>query len=95
MSYKITEECIACGACKSECRNGAIKAGVTYYGEDIYIIDPNRCTECAGWFKSSKCAEVCPVSCCVPNSGHKEDRQELLHKWQKLHPGKEPAEQLA
>jgi ferredoxin len=93
VAYKITEECIACGACKSECKNGAIKAGETYYGETIYIIDPDKCTECVGWFKSSKCAGVCPVECCVPDSAHKETRKALLNKWQKLHPGKEPAEQ--
>jgi ferredoxin len=93
MAYKITEECIACGACKPECKNGAIKEGETYYGEIIYVINPDRCTECAGWFKSPRCAGVCPVFCCVPDSDHKENRKALLKKWQKLHPGKEPSEQ--
>jgi ferredoxin len=93
MAYKITEECIGCGACKPECKNGAINAGETYYGEIIYIINPDRCTECAGWFKSPRCIRVCPVFCCVPDSDHKETRKALINKWQKLHPGKEPAEQ--
>ncbi len=37
MAYKITDECISCGACETECPNQAIKEG-----ETIYVIDPNR-----------------------------------------------------
>ena len=55
MAYKITEECIACGACEPECPEGAISEG-----DEIYIIDPNLCTDCGA------CAEVCPVDACVP-----------------------------
>jgi ferredoxin len=36
MAYKITEECINCGACEPECKNQAIKEGDT-----IYVIDPD------------------------------------------------------
>lgn len=49
MAHKITEECIACGACEAECPEGAISEG------DIYVIDPEKCTDCGS------CAEVCPV----------------------------------
>lgn len=55
MSYKITEDCISCGACEAECPEGAISEG-----EDIYIIDGSKCSECGS------CAEVCPVGACVP-----------------------------
>jgi len=55
MAYKITEECIACGACEPECPEGAISEG-----DEIYVIDPNLCTDCGS------CAEVCPVDACVP-----------------------------
>ncbi len=85
MAYKITEECISCGACEVACKNEAIKEG-----ETIYEIDPNKCTECVGWFESSKCVESCPVDCCVPDPAHKETRQQLLAKWQKIYPGKKP-----
>jgi len=85
MAYKITDECIACGACLPGCKNEAISEG-----ETIYIIDPNKCTECRGWFESSKCAEVCPVDCCVPDPEHKETRGQLLEKWHKLYPGETP-----
>lgn len=85
MAYKITDECISCGACEPECKNQAIKEG-----ESIYEIDPTKCTECVGWFASPKCAEVCPVDCCVSDAAHKESKEQLLEKWNKLHPGKTP-----
>jgi ferredoxin len=81
MAYKITEECINCGACEPECPNQAISAGDT-----IYVIDPTRCTECVGSFDESQCASVCPVDCCVPDQDHKETHEELEAKHKKLHP---------
>ncbi len=54
MAYKITDECIACGACQPECSAGAINEG------EKYSIDPEKCTECGS------CADVCPVNACVP-----------------------------
>ena len=85
MAYKITEECISCGACEPECKNQAIKEG-----DSLYIIDPDKCTECVGWFSSSKCAEVCPVECCVPDLDHQETKEQLMEKWKKQNPGKTP-----
>lgn len=85
MAYKITEECISCGACEPECPNTAISEG-----ETIYIIDPSKCTECVGSFDSSRCVAVCPVDACVPDPAHKESREQLLEKWKKLHPGETP-----
>jgi NAD-dependent dihydropyrimidine dehydrogenase PreA subunit len=49
MAYKITEECIACGACQPECPVDAITPG------DMYLIDPVTCIDCGS------CAAVCPV----------------------------------
>jgi ferredoxin len=80
MAYKITEECINCGACEPECPNQAISAGDT-----VYIIDPEKCTECVGSHDSSQCASVCPVDCCVPDPDKKETREELEAKHKKLH----------
>ena len=85
MAYKITDECISCGACESECKNGAIKEGDTRYE-----IDPTRCTECVGWFESQKCAEICPVDACIPDPDHEESREQLLEKWKALFPGQTP-----
>jgi ferredoxin len=85
MAYKITEDCISCGACDPECANGAISEGT-----EIFVIDPNKCTECVGNFESPKCAEVCPVDACVPDPEHAESHEELLSKWHSLHPGETP-----
>jgi ferredoxin len=85
MAYYITEECISCGACESECPNQAISEG-----DVIFIIDPNRCTECVGAHESSQCTEVCPVDACKSDPDHPETKEQLLEKWRGLHPGEEP-----
>ena len=86
MAYKITDECISCGACEPECPNEAISEG-----ETIYVIDPDKCTECVGSHEESKCVEVCPVDCCELDPEHAETKEQLLEKWRGLHPGEEPA----
>jgi ferredoxin len=58
MSLKITDECINCDVCEPECPNGAISQG-----PDVYVIDPNLCTECVGHYDTPQCIEVCPVDC--------------------------------
>ena len=86
MAYTITDECITCGACETECKNEAISEG-----EIINVIDPAKCTECVGWFESARCAEVCPVDdVCVPDPENRETKEQLLAKWRQLHPGQEP-----
>lgn len=50
MAYKISDECIACGACAAECPVEAISEG-----EDKYVIDADTCIECGA------CASTCPV----------------------------------
>ena len=85
MAYKITDECISCGACEPSCPNQAISEGQT-----IYVIDHARCTECVGSFASPRCVEVCPVDCCVTDPAQKEDHEKLLGKWRTLHPGETP-----
>jgi len=54
MALMITDECINCDVCEPECPNNAISQG-----EDIYVIDPNKCTECIGHFDTPQCREVC------------------------------------
>ena len=53
MAYKITDECIACGACIDECPVNAISEG------DIYSINADECTDC------STCADACPTGAIV------------------------------
>jgi len=50
MAYKITDKCIACGACAAECPVECIKQG-----EEKYVIDQESCIGCG------TCAGVCPV----------------------------------
>lgn len=85
MAYKITADCISCGACEPECPNAAISEG-----DSIYIINPDRCTECIGHFEASRCADVCPVEACVADPAHKESKDQLIAKFKKVNPGKEP-----
>ncbi|MFC1988877.1 YfhL family 4Fe-4S dicluster ferredoxin [Chloroflexota bacterium] len=86
MAYKITDECISCGACEPDCPNTAISEG-----ETIYVINPDKCTECVGSFDTSRCAEICPVDACVTDPDRQESREQLLEKWSGLHPGETPA----
>ncbi|MFW6150209.1 MAG: YfhL family 4Fe-4S dicluster ferredoxin [Chloroflexota bacterium] len=87
MAYMITEDCISCGACEPECPNQAISEG-----DAIFVINPDKCTECVGAYESSRCAEVCPVDACQPDPNHSETKEQLLEKWRGLHPGEEPTE---
>lgn len=50
MAHKISNDCIECGSCASECPVNAIKEG------SPYKIDASVCTDCGA------CAAVCPVS---------------------------------
>jgi ferredoxin len=86
MAYKISDDCISCGACEPECANAAISEG-----DEVYIIDPAKCTECVGNYEAPKCAEVCPVDACKPDPAHQESKEQLLNKWKRLHPGETPA----
>ena len=60
MAMKITEECIACGACEPECPVQAITEG-----DDIFVIDADACVECEGHYDAPQCLEVCPVESVV------------------------------
>lgn len=73
----ITEECIQCDVCRSECPNGAI-----YDGEEGLVIEAALCTECVGYFDESRCAAGCPTFSIVPDPEHAESREELESKFQ-------------
>ena len=54
MAYKVTDACVNCGACESECPVQAIseKNGVRW-------IDPSKCIDCGS------CAATCPTEAIV------------------------------
>ena len=85
MSIRITEHCVACGMCQPQCRNGAIKEG-----DETYVIDAKRCTECVGWYETPRCIDVCFLSACEPDPQDVESHEQLLAKFKKLHPRKTP-----
>ena len=60
MAMKITDECIACGACEDECPVNAISEG-----DEYYVIDPEVCVECEGYADEPQCAAVCPSDAIV------------------------------
>jgi ferredoxin len=79
MALIITDECINCDVCEPECPNGAI-----YQGEEIYEIDPSKCTECVGHFDEPQCQQVCPVDCIPLDPDRVESKDELMEKFLKL-----------
>lgn len=50
MAYVISDACVACGACESQCPVGAISMG-----DGKFEIDANTCINCGS------CAGQCPV----------------------------------
>lgn len=79
MALKITAECINCDVCEPECPNQAISMG-----DEHYVIDPDKCTECVGHFGEPQCVQVCPVECIPVNPERVETREQLLLKFQRL-----------
>ncbi len=79
MALIITDECINCDVCEPECPNGAISQG-----DEHYVIDPRKCTECVGHFDAPQCVQVCPVDCIPVNPDHVETREQLQAKYEVL-----------
>ena len=50
MAYKITDECISCGACEAVCPTSCISEG-----DGKYVINADECISCGS------CAGECPV----------------------------------
>jgi len=50
MAYKITDDCLSCGACVPECPIDVISEG-----EGKYVINEAECTDCGA------CVSVCPA----------------------------------
>ncbi len=50
MAYKISDDCIACGACAEGCPVEAISEG-----DGKFVIDADTCIDCGA------CADGCPV----------------------------------
>ncbi|MBO2627916.1 YfhL family 4Fe-4S dicluster ferredoxin [Shewanella algae] len=79
MALIIDDSCINCDMCEPECPNQAITMG-----EEIYEIDPTRCTECVGHYDNPTCVSVCPIDCIDKDPEHQETQDELLVKYAQL-----------
>jgi len=79
MALLINDLCIACDVCLAACPNKAISAG-----EDIFTINPDLCTECVGHHAVSQCVKVCPVRAIIPDPAHRESKDELQAKYDRL-----------
>ncbi len=79
MALLITDECINCDVCEPACPNDAISEG-----DDIYVIDPDLCTECIGHFDEPQCVVICPVDCIPKDPDHVENESDLLAKYKRI-----------
>ncbi len=79
MALLITDECINCDVCEPACPNDAISEG-----DDIYVIDPDLCTECVGHFDEPQCVVICPVDCIPKDPDHVENESDLLAKYKRI-----------
>lgn len=79
MALLITDDCINCDVCEPECPNEAISMG-----EDHYIIDPNKCTECVGHHEEPQCVALCPVACIPIHPDWRETKEQLQAKYELL-----------
>ena len=75
MALLITDRCINCDVCEPECPNEAISMG-----DEIYQIDPARCTECVGHYDAPQCVQVCPVVDCIPHDRNHVETPVQLHR---------------
>lgn len=80
MALIITNDCASCGICMDKCPNEAISEG-----SDKYVINPDLCTECVGFYDEPQCVNVCPMDAIIPNPEHNETKEELLEKKKRIH----------
>ena len=63
MAYKISDDCISCGACAENCPTEAI-----YEADGKYEIDADKCIDCGS------CADACPVEAPKAESFNRADQ---------------------
>ena len=62
MALEIIELCTNCYACEPLCPSQAI-----FEAKPHFLIDANKCTECAGDFADAQCASICPIEGAILN----------------------------
>lgn len=63
MAVRITDECINCEACASECPVAAIleEGHDKSPYDDMFYVKPESCVECVDHADVPRCAEACPT----------------------------------
>ena len=79
MALIITDECINCDVCEPGCPNEAISQG-----DEIYEIDPAKCTECVGHYDTPQCVDVCPVDCILKDEDNAESADQLWVQFERI-----------
>lgn len=79
MALYITDECINCDLCPTECPNQAISMGA-----EFFEIDGNKCTECVGHYDQASCVQICPVECILTDPNRQETLDQLADKFERL-----------
>ncbi|MCP4010327.1 MAG: YfhL family 4Fe-4S dicluster ferredoxin [Proteobacteria bacterium] len=80
MALMIIEGCTLCDACVEVCPNDAIAEG-----DELYVIDAFKCTECVGAEDEPQCELVCAPDCIEANPEFEESPEELQEKYEQLH----------
>lgn len=82
MALKITSDCINCDICEPECPNEAISYDNKY--QKTYVINPDLCTECIGFYDEPTCDKVCPIDCIIKDDDSPESFDELMAKYKRI-----------
>jgi len=80
MALMINDEYTSRGHCIDECLTNTNSEGNL-----IYVINPDLCTECAGFYNEPQCIKVCPVGAIKPDPNHRESIEELLKKQKQIY----------
>jgi ferredoxin len=91
MAVLITEECINCEACASECPVAAILEDTNEKNpsDDKFYVKPESCVECVGHADEPRCVEACPTEGAIVwdmpytaefNEYYKEKNEEGVYK---------------
>lgn len=81
MALKILSSCINCDICEPECPNMAISYDQK---QKTYVIEPNLCTECVGFYDEPTCDKVCPIDCIIKDPEREESEAELQEKYRSI-----------
>ena len=77
MALLIKDNCTNCDMCEPECPNEAIT-----FGDEIYVINSDLCTECVGHYEEPTCMKVCPINnCIIIDPDNIETEEQLLDKF--------------